>query len=121
MTVEEDDVTIFNVTLDNVANAQVSSHHISITKLEIDLVAAFIHLDDALCSWPDIRTILDALPELGHILALGSLGVCKVLGDKLGDGDLIDTQVGIGRNDSSTRKVDTFTRQVTTESTPVYP
>jgi hypothetical protein len=116
LTVEEHNVVVLEMALNDISIFEISGCIIPVGEFQVDRVATVILLDDSLRSWPDIDSILDTLAELLDIVSLYPFGVGKVLGDKLRDSHLIDTEVRVRGDDGSSREVHTLSREVSSEA-----
>ena len=54
--------------------------------------------------------------HLVNVERCDNLWECEVLGDGPGHPDLVDPQVGVGRDDGSGGKVDTFSHKISSDS-----
>lgn len=119
MAIEQDHIVVHHVTFNDIPTPEILGDFRSVSVFEnVSLFCpVFLFPLDKIGSGMDISTVYD---QLAHQLQIGRMnlfGVGQDFGNVNGDTDLLDSQIGIGRNDSSTRKVDTFTAQVATEST----
>ena len=109
LTVEQGDITIDDMPFDNIADSQSLRNSISVTKLQEflqrvprDKVGPRMH----------VRTIADRLPQHLDVMTRHPLRVGQNLRHPLRHRDLVDAQIGIWRNNGTTRKVDTLAGQV---------
>ena len=63
-----------------------------------------------------VRAIVHVLPQLLHVVGINNLGIGEVHGNLKRHTQLINRDVGIGRDDRPGRKVDTLAHQVATDA-----
>jgi hypothetical protein len=125
--------------LDNVSNPQSVRHGHLVAELEEFLEAFLTALEDEVGSRVDVGSVADGGAKGLDIVRCNTIGESKDLADSFGDSNLVfrrvkselharmqrvkrktrlvDLKVGIGRDDGSSTKVDTFSAQVSSEST----
>jgi len=116
LSIEEHDVLVLEVTFDNVTDGQLFGEVCTVgDKLEVDFLV--VRVLNVICSGVDIGTVKHVLAQTLDVVRKNALGVRQHLGDELGNGDLVDLEVGVGRDDRTRRKVDTLAREIATEAT----
>src|ERR1700712_3433409 len=116
LSVEQDNVAVLEMSLYYIPDLKILGLPVFSSKFQGDFVIRIL-LNDLLSTRVYIWSIFHALPQLFYILFLNSFGVCKIFGNQNRDCDLIDSQIRIRRNDSSTREVNTLSRKISSEST----
>lgn len=107
LTVEKDNVTVDDMSFDNIANAQPVRDRRSVTELQelLEAAAAGRHVVRA---GVHIAAVANRLLQHLHIMRRDALRVRQDLRNTLRHGDFVNTQIGIWRDDCSTREVDTL-------------
>ena len=77
---------------------------------------AFVMANDILGSRPLRRPIFDQLSQFVDVLRGHRLRHSHVLGDAQRDSQLVQIKIGIGRNDRSSRKIDSFTHKISAQT-----
>jgi hypothetical protein len=114
--IKQGDIAINDVPLNNIPNSQTVSHRIAIAKLQefLEATATRCHVVSA---GVYITPIANGLFETIDVVRSHTFRVCQYLRDTLWYRYFIDTQVWVWGDHGTTRKIDTFPRQITTEST----
>lgn len=117
LSIEKDNVTITDVTLDDITDAQFFCKFLAHSwELEEALEARFA-VHEIVCAWMNVGTVANGLPQLFDVVLKDAFRVGENLGHPLWHGDFVDLEVGVRADDGSTGKVDTLAGQVTAEAT----
>lgn len=114
---QRDSLVVFEMTLNNVANAQLVCHVVLVAKLEILLDVLLTALQNEVGSRMNVGTIPDSLAQRLDIVGRDTVREREDFGDALWHSDLVDLQIRVGRDDGSSREIDSLARQVATETT----
>ena len=101
--------------LDGVADSQVVCDCLPVSKFEVffEPTRASCHV---VCARVYVATISDGGSEYFDVMFSDPFGVCKDLGYSFWDGHFINTEVWVRRDHCATRKVDTLSRKIPSES-----
>jgi hypothetical protein len=116
LTIEQHNVVVDQVTLDHVAVLELLGYLVTIAELEESFGVAAT-LKEKVRARVNVRAVYD---QLAHELDVGFVHAFRIrqnLGHVYRNGDLIDAEVRIGRDDRSTAKVYSLAAQVASEAT----
>ena len=114
LTIEQNDVAVNEMPLDYISHSQPVRNRSPISETQKLFV---IPSRNEISAGVNVRAIPNSLPQVLDIMRSDSLWVCKNFGDTLGNSDLIDAQVGIRGNDSSTREIHALSGKIASETT----
>ena len=114
LSIEQNNVPVNDMSFNDVTNRQSVSDSSSISEFEELLVISSRH---KVGTWVNVRTIPHCLLQDADVMWCDAFRVCEDFGDALGHSDLVDSQVGIRRDDRSAREVDTLSGKITAEPT----
>ena len=115
LSIEQSDVTVDHMSLDYITHTQAVGNSSSVPKLQI-LLEPIATCSNVVGTWVDITTIPNRLLEPVDVMSCDAFGICQDLGDPLGHRNFVDPQVGIRRDDGTTREVNTLSGEVTAEA-----
>ena len=116
LSIEQSDVTVDHMSLDYITHTQAVGNSSSVPKLQV-LLEPIATCSNVVGARVNITAIADRLLQSVDVVGCDAFRICENLGDTLGNGDLIDPQVGVRGDDGTTREVDTLSGEVTTEAT----
>ena len=115
LSIEQSDVTVDHMSLDYITHTQAVGNSSSVPKLQV-LLEPITTCSNVVGTWVDVATIPNRLLEPVDVMSRDAFGICEDLCDSFGHRDFVNSQVGIGRDDSTTREVNTLSGEVTTEA-----
>ena len=116
LSIEKYNVAIDDMPFHDVTNPQTIGNSSAVSKLQ-ELLEAAASRSYIVSTWVDVTSVAYGLLEKIDVVSGHTFWICQYLGNTLWHSDLVNPQVGVGRNDSTAGEVDTFSRQVTSETT----
>lgn len=113
LSIEQHDISIDDVPFYDVPHRKVISNCSPISKPQKLLILA---ARDKVRAGMDVRPVAHGGFEGLDVVHCHAFGVGEDLGDALGDGDLVDAQVGVGRDDGAAGEVDALSGEVAAEA-----
>lgn len=101
--------------LDDVPYPQSIGNSSTVPELEI-LLESVTTSRHVIRTGMNVASISDRLLESVDVERCDTLGICENFRNSFRDSDFVDTQIRVGRDDSTTREVDTFPRQIASET-----
>lgn len=116
LTIEKNNITILQMSFDNISLLDILCSDIAVTVSERDLELGVL-LAQVVRTRVDIRAIPNQFLDLVLVVSVHHFRVCKILRNKHWHSDFFDTQVGIGRNNGTAREINTLSGKIATETT----
>jgi hypothetical protein len=108
LSVEQDDITVFNVTFDDITNLEGACKLGTVTESKVTL-SRFVLLGNIVGTRVDIWTVVDELLKFVLVVTRASLWVGQHFGNTVRNSHLIDLKVGVRGDDGTPGEVDSLT------------